>query len=69
MILDELRQLGLVARRRSESFWVDCQHEGGGTTRGEYVSFCAAMAAHIDSHASRRSRDPVKIAYLACEGS
>jgi hypothetical protein len=35
MIEDELRQLGLVARRRSASSWLDCRHEGGGTTRSE----------------------------------
>ena len=40
MIEDELRQLGLVARRRSASSWLDCSNEGGGTTRGE-LGVCA----------------------------
>eukprot|EP00966_Prymnesium_polylepis_P131450 3040127-Prymnesium_polylepis.1 len=31
MMVDELRQLGLVARRCSASSWVDCRHEAGNT--------------------------------------
>ena len=34
-IIDELRQLGLVARRRSASSWVDCSATGSDTRRGE----------------------------------
>ena len=61
MIEDELQQLGLVARRRSASSWLDCRHEGGDTTRGESGVFArrqvlAGIARVPRSGADRGSR-------------
>eukprot|EP00966_Prymnesium_polylepis_P127409 2946950-Prymnesium_polylepis.1 len=39
-MVDELRQLGRVVRRRCASSWVDCRHEGRDMTRGE-LAVCA----------------------------
>ena len=55
MIVDELRQLGLVARRRSASAWLDCKHEGSGTTRSE-LGVCARRRGCTRSARAPRSR-------------
>eukprot|EP00966_Prymnesium_polylepis_P203499 4714590-Prymnesium_polylepis.1 len=55
MIVDELRQLGLVARRRSASTWLDCRHEGSGTTRSE-LGVCARRWGCTRSAVMKRAR-------------
>ena len=53
-IVDELRQLGLVSRRRSASSWVDCSATGSDTTRGE-LGVCARREGCTRSAQAPRS--------------
>eukprot|EP00966_Prymnesium_polylepis_P118893 2748116-Prymnesium_polylepis.1 len=60
-MVDELRQLGRVARRRSASSWLDCSNEGSGITRGDLgvcarLWGCTRIAQAPRSGGDRRSR-------------